>query len=362
MCGVPYHAADGYITRLIQRGYRVAICEQMEQPGPGKKLVRREVTRVITPGTATDASLLRSHENNYLAAVFAKADRCGLAYVDISTGEFRTTELEFVGADSGARNPECSRGLVPGGPAAWARRALKQPLDSWVFGADYAGRQILENFRLLSLDGCGLSDRPLAVAAAGAVLHYLRETQKSALGHLNRPGYYQRHDHMVLDAATVRNLELLEPLFAGESRSATLIHVLDETSTGMGGRLLRRRVLNPSCNRAEIEARLDAVAELNGKVILRSDIRKVLGSIQDLERLLAKITLNTASPRDLLALGRSLGATPQPGAVGESTGYPRSPQRNRSGREVRDRISAAISDEPPATLADARHHPRRVQR
>jgi DNA mismatch repair protein MutS len=351
MCGVPYHAADGYITRLIQRGYRVAICEQMEQPGPGKKLVRREVTRVITPGTATDASLLRSHENNYLAAVFAKADRCGLAYVDISTGEFRTTELEISDLIPALETLNIREVLYPEGQPVGAA-CLETPLDSWVFGADYAGRQILENFRLLSLEGCGLSDRPLAVAAAGAVLHYLRDTQKSALEHLNRPGYYQRHDHMVLDAATVRNLELLDPLFAGESRSATLIHVLDETCTGMGGRLLRRRLLNPSCNRAEIEARLDAVAELNAKVIVRSDIRKVLGSIQDLERLLAKITLNTASPRDLLALGRSLEQLPNLARLANQLDTPALRSEIDQVDELRERISAAISDEPPPTLAD----------
>ena len=132
-----------------------------------------------------------------------------------------------------------------------ARRVWRLPLDSWVFGGDYAGRQILENFKLLSLEGCGLGDKPLATAAAGAVLHYLRDTQKSALSHLNLPAYYQRHEHMVLDGATVRNLELVDPLFAGESREATLIHVLDKTATGMGGRLLRRRLLNPavSCRR-----------------------------------------------------------------------------------------------------------------
>src|ERR1039457_189338 len=300
MCGVPYHAADGYITRLIQRGYRVAICEQMEQPSPGKKLVRREVTRVITPGTATDSNLLRSHENNYLADTFTKAGRCGLAYVDLSTGEFRTTELEASELVPALENLSVREVLHPEDQPVGAS-CLETPLDAWVFGADYAGRQVLENFRLLSLDGCGLNDKPLATAAAGAVLHYLRDTQKSALAHLNRPAFYQRHDHMVLDSTTVRNLELLEPLFAGESRAATLIHVLDETCTGMGGRLLRRRLLNPSCNRPEIEARLDAVAELNGKVILRAELRKALGSVQDLERLLARISLNTASPRDLLA-------------------------------------------------------------
>ncbi len=351
MCGVPYHASDSYISRLIQRGYRVAICEQMEEAGPGKKLVRREVTRVITPGTATDGSLLRSRENNYLAAVFSKAGRSGIAYADLSTGEFRTTEIESAEVNPLLETLNVREVLHPDGPAIGAP-CLETPLDAWVFGADYAGRQILEHFRLLSLDGCGLADKPFAVAAAGAVLHYLRETQKSALDHLNRPAFYERREHMILDAATVRNLELVEPLFAGESREATLVHVLDKTGTGMGGRLLRRRLLNPSCDEAEIEARLDAVAELSAKIIVRGDLRKLLSSIQDLERLLAKVILATAGPREMLALGRSLAQLPR---VAELTQKLETPSLRREldiVAEVRERILAGIADEPPVSLAD----------
>jgi DNA mismatch repair protein MutS len=352
MCGVPYHAAESYISRLIQRGYRVAICEQMEEAGPGKKLVRREVTRIVTPGTATESSLLRSHENNYLAAVFTKAGRTGLAYADLSTGEFRTTELETSESVPALETLNVREVLHPEGNPVGAP-CLETALDAWVFGADYAGRLILENFGLLSLDGCGLGDKPLAAAAAGAVLHYLRDTQKSALDHLNRPAFYQRQDHMVLDAATVRNLELLEPLFAGESREITLIHVLDKTCTGMGGRLLRRNLLHPSCDQAEIEARLDGVAELGSKLIVRGELRKALSSIQDLERLLAKVTLGTASPRDLLALGRSLAQLPH---VAQLTTQLESPALNSEidlVAEVRDKILGAISEEPPVNLTES---------
>jgi DNA mismatch repair protein MutS len=351
MCGVPYHSADGYISRLIQRGYRVAVCEQMEEAGPGKKLVRREVTRIITPGTATDSSLLRSHENNFLAAAFSRNGRSGLAYADLSTGEFRTTEVNTAELLPTLETLNIREVLHPEGHPPGAG-CLETPLESWVFGADYAGRQILENFRLLTLDGCGLSDHPLATAAAGAVLHYLRDTQKATLGHLNRPGFYQRHEHMVLDAATVRNLELLDPLFAGENKETTLVHVLDKTNTGMGGRLLRRRLLNPSCDRPEIEARLDAVAELHAKVIARGDLRKVLGSIQDLERLLAKVTLNTATPREMWALGRSLAQLPV--LAGLAAKF-ESSQLNRpfdTVSEVSNRITAAIADEPPVNFSD----------
>ncbi len=351
MCGVPYHAADGYISRLIQRGYRVAICEQMEEPGPGKKLVRREVTRVVTPGTATDSSLLRSHENNYLAAVFTKAGRSGLAYADVSTGEFRTTELDAADVTATLETLNVREVLHPEGYGVGGA-CLETALDGWVFGGDYAARQILESFRLHSLDGCGLGDKPLAAAAAGAILYYLRETQKSALDHLDRPAFYQRQEHMMLDGATVRNLELLEPLFAGESREATLIHILDKTSTGMGGRLLRRRLLNPSCDAVEIEGRLDAVAELTTKVILRGDLRKALSAIQDLERLLAKLTLGTATPRDVLALGRSLAQLPRIAKLSNELETAGLRAEIDEVSEVRERILSAIAEEPPVNLVD----------
>jgi DNA mismatch repair protein MutS len=351
MCGVPYHAASGYIARLIQRGYRVALCEQMEEAGPGKKLVRREVTRIVTPGTATDSALLQSHENNYVAAVVSKGARSGLAYADLSTGEFRTTELSTEELIPNIETLNIREVLHAEGQPVGAT-CLETALDGWVFGGDYAGRQILENFKLLSLDGCGLADKPLATAAAGAVLHYLRDTQKSAMEHLNRPAYYEQTDHMVLDSATVRNLELVEPLFAGESREATLISVLDKTCTGMGGRLLRRRLLNPACRLEEIEARLDAVGELAGKVILRGDLRKTLTLIQDLERLLAKVTLGSATPREMLGLGRSLAQLPQMTMLTsqlESAAFKREVDPVD---DVRDKILKAISDEPPVNLTD----------
>ena len=282
MCGVPYHAAEGYLARLIQKGYRVAICDQMEEAGPGKKLVKREVTRVVTPGTATESSLLRSHENNYLAAVCRNGTRAGIAHVDISTGEFHATELDVGDVNAALENLNVREVLaaesvtdVPG---------LRTALEDWIFSLDYADRALREHFRLLTLDGCGLGGKPLAVSAAGAILHYLRDTQKSALDHLDRPSFYDRSESMILDAVTVRNLELLEPLFAGESRESTLIHVLDQTCTGMGGRMLRARLLRPCLQLEEIEARLDAVQAALQATIARSETRKLLANVLDLER------------------------------------------------------------------------------
>ncbi len=356
MCGVPFHAAESYIAKLIQRGYRVAICDQVEDPRLAKKLVRRELTRVITPGTATEPSLLRSRENNYLAAAAVDGRRAGLAHVDISTGEFRATELDAaeLGAaidQLGAREVLCAAGLaLNDGP-------LRTELDSWIFSEDYAGRSLREHYRLLTLDGCGLAGKHLATGAAGAILHYLKDTQKSALDHLDRPTFYDRAGSMILDGVTIRNLELFEPVFASEpgAKAATLVSVMDRTLTGMGGRLLRARLLRPSLDRAEIEARLDAVAELLKETIVRSEVRKHIADVLDLERLLAKITLGTAGPRDVLALGASLAKLP---AVKQALGVRSSARladiqaRLDELPELRDRILAAISDSPPVNLAD----------
>ncbi len=344
MAGVPYHAADGYLVRLIAKGFRVAICEQMEPPSAGKKIVRREITRIITPGTATDANMLRSRENNYLAAVMRKGNRAGLAYVDISTGEFRSTELPLEEIAPQLESLNVREVLAATG-VEWAGVRVRTDLEAWIFDTDYASRTLREHFTLLSLDGCGLGDKPLATGAAGAVLHYLRDTQRSALGHLDRPTYFDRNEAMVLDSVTVRNLELVEPLFAGETKESTLVHVLDETMTGMGGRLLRRRLLRPSVQRDEIETRLDAVQALLQDTILRTELRKVLGSILDLERLLAKVTLGTATPREMSALGNSLGKIPALNRLVDEA-------RFDEVADVRERILATIADDPPLNLTD----------
>ena len=354
MCGVPYHSAENYIARLIQKGYRVAICDQMEDPQAAKKLVRREITRIVTPGTAMNSALLRSHENNYLAAVMANGTRAGLSHVDLSTGEFRATELDLTEVSAALETLNAREALAPTG-SPLTLPCLKTDVESWVFGADYAARSLCDHFHLLALDGCGLESRPLAAGAAAAILHYLRETQRSALDHLERPAFYDRTDALVLDSTTVRNLELVEPLFAGESKDSTLLHVLDRTRTGMGGRLLRRRLLAPSLDASEIEARLDAVEELHRDAILRSELAKDLASILDLERLLAKVTLSSAGPRDLAALARSLAVVP---AVKKRLAATHAARlRDLENRldeiaEVRDGVLSALSDEPPVNLND----------
>jgi DNA mismatch repair protein MutS len=394
MCGVPYHAAEGYIARLLRAGYKIAVCDQMEQPGPGKKLVRREVVRVITPGTATSANVLEPKENNYLAAL-ARApsgNPVGLAYADVTTGEFLVTEFSGMDADEKLRDElhrlkpreillprqaglfATSPGEADGGGQSHHgargefRDAVETRIDEWVFRADYAERILREQFNVASLDGFGLAGHAQAMAAAGAMVHYLRETSgkgpengnysETALGHLDRVRYYEQADALVLDAVTVRNLELVAPIFAedaGRGGAPTLLAALDETATGMGARLLRQWILRPQVNRAEIEARLDAVAELKTHTVLREEIRHGLAGVQDLERLAGRVTLGVASPRDLLGLRQSLSRVPLLRKyLGNCTSERLVGLHAQMDElaDVRDRIEIALADDPPALASD----------
>jgi DNA mismatch repair protein MutS len=336
MCGVPYHAADGYIARLIRAGFKVAICEQMEQPGPGKKLVRREVSRVITPGTATDVAVLDARENNFLAAVAENGATAsiGLALVDLSTGEFQATEFHGARAEEELRDElqllrpretllprphqlfETAKNTLLDGTGGVETR-----LEDWIFQRDYAERILREQFGVAELTAFGLDTHSEAMCAAGAVVHYLRENAArgddapsvDALQHLDRIRYYEQQDALVLDPVSVRNLELLAPIFAEDAKSSgptTLIAALDVTVTGMGARLLRSWVLRPLLDPDAIEARLDAVAHLLQQTVVRGEIRKELRGIQDLERLTSRITLGQAMPRELVALRKSLAQLP----------------------------------------------------
>jgi DNA mismatch repair protein MutS len=307
---------------------------------------------------------VRSRENNYLAAVAEAGVRSGVAHVDLSTGEFRVTEVSREEAAGTLEQLGAREVLFPGelplfnGEERAGPRFVRTELEDWIFTPDYADRTLREHFKLLSLDGCGLANRPAAIGAAGAILHYLRETQRTALDHLDRPTFYDRADSMVLDAVTVRNLELVEPLFAADAGAGpqpTVLAVLDQSLTGMGGRLLRQRLLKPSMDRGEIEQRLDALGELLQQTILRAELRKELGGILDIERLLAKVTLGSAGPRDLLALGRSLEKVP----VVKRCFDTQQAARLRSIHErldelpdVANLILEAIADEPPLSLAD----------
>ena len=315
MCGVPYHAAEGYIARLIQKGYRVAICEQMEDPRLGKKLVRREVTRIVTPGTATDiepAPLAREQLSGRGVAKDERTSGVGARrYLDRRVPRHRDgTRRRLAGAletSERARSACHPARLSHVEPDATVCDDTARRAGSSRTTTPTARCAIISG--CLSLDGCGLADRPLAVGAAGAILHYLRDTQRAALDHLDRPALLRPRRVMVLDAVTVRNLELVEPMFAADERSrhATLIHVLDQTCTGMGGRLLRQRLLRPSIeSRGDRAAAGRAWANCCSRPFCAPSCARQLGGILDLERLLAKVTLGSAEPARLLALGRSL--------------------------------------------------------
>jgi len=400
MCGVPYHAAEGYIGKLIRKGFKVAICEQMEDPRLAKKLVRREVTRVVTPGTAADSSL-GSEENNFLAALAQVGDHVGFAALDLSTGEFRATEFSGEGAlrrvqeeleqlrpkellygsaaplfesrgvrgESGpsfarpdSREPALTlpKGrLSPHGSSPQPRvpgaTCTETPLDDWIFSADHAIPLLENHFGVLSLEGFGLAGRTAAAAAAGAILYYVRSTQRGSLDHVDRIGWYERHSCLVLDAVTVRNLELIEPLFAGADAGITLFRSIDCAVTPMGKRLLRAWLLRPSLDLEEIHGRLDAVEAGVKEIVGREELRRALDGVLDLERLLSRVTLETANPRDLLALAASLGKIP--GVRAALARLTAERLKTLHGLldelgDVRERIDKTIVPEPPLSFAD----------
>lgn len=400
MCGVPYHAAENYLSKLLRKGFRVAICEQMEVPSAATKLVRREVTRVLTPGTAIDSSV-GSEENNFLAALARASGSVGLAALDLSTGEFRATEFKGPDAErriveelqqlrprevlypsglplfdqpplnsgemnsaetqaeskdqaSRAQNNQSSTGatLQQNGSAM---RFTETPLEDWVFSPDYAVPQLENKLGVLSLEGFGLQGRPAAATAAGAILHYVRSTQRGTLEHVDRIGFYDRQEYLVLDAVTVRNLELVEPLFANTSSEVTLFRALDATLTPMGKRLLRSWMLRPSIEINEINRRLDAVEAGVKEFVAREELRRALEGVLDIERLLSRVTLETANPRDVLALCASLNRIPRIKVALGRLAAARLAELNGlldEMADLRERIEKTVVAEPPLTLAD----------
>lgn len=368
MCGVPYHSAENYLSKLLRKGYRVAICEQMEEATSARKLVRREVTQVLTPGTALDQSL-SSEESNYLAAVRCEEGLAGLALLDLSTGEFRATE--FSGPDAARRIVEEIQQIRPrevlypsalplfdqfGGAASHEPRAFTEtPIEDWAFAPDYAVPLLEGQFGVLSLEGFGLSGRSAAACAAGAILHYVRSTQRGSLEHIDRIGFYDRQGCLVLDTVTVRNLELIEPLFAQGSTELTLFRALDSSVTPMGKRLLRSWILRPSVDRAEIESRLQAVDAAAGNVIAREELRRSLEGILDLERLLSRVTLESANARDILALAHSFERLPGVKSALEKFDVALLSSLQAAVdplEDLRSKIGKTIVPEPPLTFAD----------
>ncbi len=370
MCGVPYHSASSYISKLVRKGYRVAICDQLETASKGIKLVKRDVVRIITPGTTVDSQLLESKENCYLAAIAGNKDSLAVAFVDVSTGEFVTTQTS--GENSWSRLVEEIESFSPkeiiypqglsslfgttnssqNTPTIFAG-AVITALEDWQFEYDRNRELLCSHFKVASLDGFGLEKKSVAISASGAILNYIRDTQKEAAAHINNIAYFEPADYMILDGATIRNLELVTAIEG--SKSNTLLGVLDQTETSMGARLLKQWLLRPSIKLGELNTRLDAVAELRRNTIMRDRVRQQLGKIQDLERLLGRISLGTANPRDLLSLKSSLNIIPDVKLLLEQATSSLLEVLREDLDELSDiseLIKEAITDEPPANLSD----------
>jgi DNA mismatch repair protein MutS len=372
MCGVPYHAADGYIARLVRKGYRVAICEQVEDPRKAKGVVRREVVRVVSPGTLTDASYLDARAPAFMMAMVAttavenglQRQTIGAAVIDLSTGEFSVAEYrgpeaaqaltddlavlaprELVvasGYDVRGQLPEIARLQVP-----------VTELEGWHFELESARQTLLDQLRVSSLEGFGLERHQTAVCAAGALVRYLRDTQRADLAHVRAVSLREAADGLLIDPTTLAHLEVVESSQGG--RPGSLLHEIDRTMTAMGGRLLRAWLLRPLVALEAIRDRLDAVEELAYRTTDRGKLRETLKTVQDLERLTARIALSTAGPRDLVGLRQSLAAVPRIRGLLAECQAPlvRSLVAELDElADVRHAIEAAIVDEPPALARD----------
>jgi len=364
MCGVPYHAVDAYLAKMIRAGYRVAICEQMEDPALAKGLIKRDVSRLVTPGTLTDDALLEDKENNFLAAVHLDGERAGLAWVDLSTGGFWVRDVArdavvdglvrlrprecLLAEGAGDADPDLVRAIRESTGAATTERS------AFVFDRQEAVRILTAHFGTDSLDGFGVSDLAEGLSAAGAAIDYLQETQRTGLGHIRRIERVESGRWLYLDETTQRSLELVETL-RERRREHSLLWVLDRTQTAMGGRLLRRWINFPLARADDIRERLDAVEELVQGTDLREDLARRLADTSDVERIVGRVATSRAMPRDLLGLGRTLAALP---AVKARLAARESDLLNRLEKaldlcgDVREVVDAAIADDAPLRLSD----------
>ena len=364
MCGIPYHAVDSYLNRLVSKGYKVAICEQVEDPKTAKGIVKREVIRVVTPGTNLDTQGLDETKNNYIMCIVYMADRYGLSVADVTTGEYLVTELDsqtklmdelykFMPSEIVCNEAFFMSGLDLDDLKNRLHMAIYS-LEAWYFDDALCRETLQEHFKVASLEGIGLSDYECGMIASGALLKYLEETQKNSLSHMSRLTRYATGNYMVLDSATRRNLELVETLREKQKRGS-LLWVLDKTKTAMGARTLRKYVEQPLIDKESIVKRLDAVAELKDNAICREEIREYLNPVYDLERLVGKITYQSANPRDLIAFQSSLSMLPSVKCIlkdMESDLLKEIYEELDPLEELCDLVGRAIQEEPPLAMKE----------
>ena len=364
MCGVPYHAVDSYLSRLVQKGYKVAIAEQMEDPKLAKGLVKREVIRVVTPGTITSAQALDETKNNYLMGIVYLADRMGVSVADITTGDFLVTEISTDRALFDEINKFSPAEVICNDAFSMSGISLEDlkdryhftvsTLDSRFFQDESCRKVLREHFKVGSLEGLGLGDYDCGVIAAGAVLQYLYETQKSTLDHLTTIVPYATGNYMILDSSTRRNLDLLETMREKQKRGS-LLWVLDKTRTAMGARLLRTWIEQPLISKEAILKRQNAIEELNLNYISREELGEYLNPVYDLERLIGRISYKTANPRDLLAFRNSIAMVPHiKRLLGEFTSDALKELAEDLDplEDLNDLITRAIVEEPPITVRE----------
>ena len=364
MCGIPYHAVDSYLNRLVSKGYKVAICEQVEDPKTAKGIVKREVIRVVTPGTNLDTQGLDETKNNYIMCIVYMADRYGLSIADVTTGEYLVTELDsqtklldelykFMPSEIVCNEAFYMSGMDLDDLKNRLHMAIYS-LEAWYFDDALCRETLQEHFKVASLEGIGLSDCECGMIASGALLKYLEETQKNSLSHMSRLTRYATGNYMVLDSATRRNLELVETLREKQKRGS-LLWVLDKTKTAMGARTLRKYVEQPLIDKESIVKRLDAVAELKDNAICREEIREYLNPVYDLERLVGKITYQSANPRDLIAFQSSLSMLPSVKYIlkdMESDLLREIYEELDPLEELCDLVGRAIQEEPPLAMKE----------
>lgn len=365
MCGFPWHALDAQLPRLLNAGVKVAIAEQLEDPKLAKGIVKRAITRIITPGTVIDSSVLKPQRSNFLAALNWEKKRCALASLDISTGEFNVIEFDALPAlESELTRLASSECLIPEGVKDKWQQDGKLPagrgkimfteIDQWIFSKEFARDLLLKHFGVLSLDGLGCRELTAGIGAAAAVLHYASENLRQEISHINRIKVCKSGNYMELDSISQRNLELVEPMY-GSNKNVTLLGALDKTCTPMGGRLLREWILRPLYDKQEIDRRLDAVEVLRDDPLTLSEIIETLGVVRDLERITGRLNLGSANARDLAALATSLSILPGVKALLEEFDAPLLREIESQivpQPQLADEISRALNEELPLTISD----------